>query len=528
MTFVVTGTPERRVIRVVGVVQGVGFRPFVLRLANEVGICGFVGNDTDGVFIEAEGPLSSLNRFLQRLAEDAPPLARIFRIDSRALTLCHDEGFHIVPSRADGPVRTFVSPDVAVCDECLSELHDPLDRRYRYPFINCTNCGPRFTITRRVPYDRPNTTMAGFSLCQSCAAEYHDPSDRRFHAQPVACEACGPRVWFERDGALVGGTDAALARAQLTLSQELVVAVKGIGGFHLAADACSDTAVGLLRRRKGRMEKPFAVMARDVASAARLADLDDLEVALLSSPQRPIVLLRRRTGGPLSELVAPGNPRLGVFLPYTPLHHLLFAPIPGHASPVPDYLVLTSGNLTDEPICFADDDARQRLGDIADAWLTHDRPIHVPCDDSVVLVADGRELPVRRSRGYAPLPVTLPFAAPDTLAVGGELKNTFCLVSGREAFISQHLGDMGSLESLGAFERSVAQFEDIYEITPTVVAADPHPGYHTRQWAEAKTHTDPHVHSAPSRAHRLADGRARAPLGPIGHRVRVRRHWLWV
>jgi hydrogenase maturation protein HypF len=395
------------------------------------------------------------------------------------------DGFRIVGSRADGLSRTFVSPDVAVCDDCLAELADPGDRRYRYPFLNCTNCGPRFTITIRLPYDRPNTTMAGFSLCPPCAAEYHDPANRRFHAQPVACAQCGPRVWFESEaGATIDSSDGAIAAAQQALGRGEIVAVKGLGGYHLACDATSTAAVEELRRRKHREAKPFAVMVAHVAAARRLAALDQRQADLLASPQRPIVLLRRLPGALLAPTVAPGNPYVGVLLPYTPLHHLLFRPVPGYEAPIPRALIMTSGNLTDEPICHEDADAKRRLRGIAHSWLFHDRPIHVPCDDSVVRVDDGEELPIRRSRGYAPLPVRLPIQVAPTLATGGELKNAFCLAEGRDAWLSQHIGDMGSLETLTAFERSTRQFADMYQIPTDRVAADAHPGYLVRRWAE--------------------------------------------
>jgi hydrogenase maturation protein HypF len=481
------GAAVRLRLRVAGVVQGVGFRPFVHRLATGLGLAGHVGNDTEGVFVEVEGPGEVVGEFQARLVSEAPPLARIERVATESMAPSGRSGFSIVESTASGPVRTFVSPDIAVCDDCLAELFDPGDRRARYPFVNCTNCGPRFTITMRLPYDRPHTTMAGFALCVACAAEYHDPADRRFHAQPVACAECGPRLWLERgDGGVVEGTDAALAAAQAALARGEVVAVKGLGGYHLACDATSDAAVERLRRRKRRFEKPFAVMVRDLGAAAALAELDEAETRLLTSPQRPIVLVRRRGDAAVSGLVAPGNPRLGVLLPYTPLHHLLFAPVPGADPdvPAPSVLVMTSGNLTDEPIAYDDEDARKRLAALADAWLLHDRPIYVPCDDSVLLVSEGSELPVRRSRGYAPLPVRLPFAATPTLAVGGELKNAFCLASGHDAFMSQHIGDMGSLETWGAFERSTRQFADLYQTEPGQVASDGHPGYQTTRWAE--------------------------------------------
>jgi hydrogenase maturation protein HypF len=487
-TLVTSDVPVRRRLRVIGVVQGVGFRPFVHRLATELGLVGHVGNDTEGVFVEVEGPALLVGQFEARLFTDAPPLARIFTVAAEAIAARHDDVFRIVDSHAEGTVRTFVSPDIAVCDDCLAELFNPGDRRARYPFINCTNCGPRFTITVRLPYDRPNTTMASFDLCPDCEAEYGNAEDRRFHAQPVACPACGPRLWFEGKDGTVDGTDAALAAAQEALGRGQIVAVKGLGGYHLACDATSEEAVQRLRRRKHREHKPFAVMVADVPVARTLVGIDPGQAALLLSRERPIVLLPRLPSTAAALGVAPGvapdNLQLGVLLPYTPLHHLLFRSVPGRSAPVPRVLVMTSGNLTDEPICYEDEDARRRLGAIADGWLVHDRPIHVPCDDSVVRMEDGQELPVRRSRGYAPLPVPLPFPCAPTLAMGGELKNTFCLASGHDAFMSQHIGDMGSLETLAAFERSTRQFGAIYQVAPAHVAADAHPGYHTRRWAD--------------------------------------------
>jgi hydrogenase maturation protein HypF len=479
-------SPDLRVrhrIRVVGVVQGVGFRPFVYRLAAELELAGHVGNDNEGVLVEVEGRGISVGRFEERLAAEAPPLAMVYAVEVSPMEVAGERGFRIADSNADGAARTFVSPDIAVCDDCLGELLDPRDRRFRYPFINCTNCGPRFSITVRLPYDRPNTTMSGFALCPDCAREYQDPGDRRFHAEPIACPACGPRLWFEsRDGTQLG--DAAVAAAQQALGRGQIVAVKGLGGYHLACDAGSDDAVRELRGRKHRLDKPFAVMVRDLAGASRVGQFDTSEAALLRSPQRPIVLVRRVRGDVVTPVVAPGNPHLGLLLPYTPLHHLLFRPIPGSSMPVPEALVMTSGNVTDEPICYDDADARQRLGRIADAWLIHDRPIHVPCDDSVVRIEAGQQLPIRRSRGYAPLPVRLPFDVAPGLAVGGDVKNTFCLASGRDAWISQHLGDMGSLETVAAFQRSTEQFCHMYRVELGYVTADAHPGYHTRRWAE--------------------------------------------
>jgi hydrogenase maturation protein HypF len=361
--------------------------------------------------------------------------------------------------------------------------------------VTCTNCGPRFTIIRELPYDRPATTMSAFPMCAQCAAEYHDPADRRFHAQPIACPACGPSLWFCSAAGgrseKVGGTDAALGATQRALAAGAVVAIKGLGGYHLACAIDDDTAVGGLRARKSRGVKPFAMLVRDLDVARRYAYVDDAEAAVLCSPARPIVLLRRRPGAPVADAVAPGGPLLGLMLPYSPVHHLLLAPVPG-ADRVPDALVLTSANRSDEPICFTDGDVAQRLwgadgpGELCDALLDHDRPIHVPCDDSVVRVVDGRELPIRRSRGFAPLPIdmgSIGRRGPAVLAVGGELKNTFCLTDGSHAYMSGHIGDMATWETLRGFERAVGQLTGMRGV-PTRLAADLHPGYHTRNWAE--------------------------------------------
>lgn len=491
-TTTATGDVARHRIRVTGVVQGVGFRPFVYRVATEMGLAGHVGNDHLGVFVEVEGAVADLVDFEGRLEAEAPPLARVDAVDASAVAPAGEETFRIVDSPPGGAPRTYVAPDVAPCVDCLAELADPRDRRYRYPFVNCTCCGPRFTITVRLPYDRPNTTMAGFEMCVDCRREYHDPADRRFHAQPVACPACGPRIWFEAAGSRTEGTDPALAAAHSALRAGRVVAVKGLGGYHLACRADADEPVAALRARKRRPDKPLAVMVADVEAAQELAALDDAEAALLTSPARPIVLLRCRRGSPLSALVAPGNPYVGVVLPYTPLHHLLLAPVPGtdagHEPLGP--LVMTSGNSSDEPIAYRDDDARQRLSGFADAWLVHDRPIHVPCDDSVMRVDGESSVPLRRSRGYAPLPIRLPFPVPPSVAAGGELKNTFCVGRGADAWMSQHIGDMGRVETLRAFEASVEQYLDMYAVAAPggqpLLVADGHPGYHTRAWSERR------------------------------------------
>lgn len=444
-----------------------------------------MGNDSSSVFIEVEGLGADVAWFEDHVVSDAPPLAHIARVEVESAAPIGERGFEIVASRVVDGARTFVSPDVAVCDDCVAELFDPGDHRYRYPFITCTNCGPRFTIIRSMPYDRPNTTMAGFPLCPVCEAQYHDPGDRRFHAQPLACATCGPTVAYESGDVRIGG-DAAIAAVQRDLGEGRIVAIKGLGGYHLACDATDDAAVSLLRERKGRVDKPFAVMAADMVTASIVADIDVVEQAALRSAARPIVLVTARSAG-LSPLIAPRNPRVGLMLPYTPFHHLLFRPVPGHDVPVPHLLVMTSGNVSNEPIAHDDDDARMRLASLADSFCTHDRPIHVPCDDSVLRIVDGREMPIRRSRGYAPLPVTLPVPVAPVLAVGGELKNTFCIAEGRKAWLSQHIGDMENLETLVAFERSVDLFADMYGIAPAMIAADAHPDYLTRRWADDRT-----------------------------------------
>jgi hydrogenase maturation protein HypF len=478
---------ERRRLTVAGIVQGVGFRPFVHALANDVGVAGHVGNDASGVFVEVEGTPAVLDEFVRRLVTDHPPLARIDRIDAADVPPVGEGTFSIVESsHAEGP-RTLVPPDVATCDDCLAELFDPADRRHRYPFVNCTNCGPRFTIIRDLPYDRPATTMATFPLCADCAAEYADPTDRRYHAQPVACASCGPRIAFEHGSDRVVGTDLVIAAVQRTLQRGGIVAIKGLGGYHLACDATSERAVALLRERKGRSEKPFAIMAPDLPAVRAIGECSSVEAATLTGSARPIVLVRRRAGATNpARGVAPDNPLLGVMLPYTPLHHLLFAVVPGADVEPPRLLVMTSGNRSDEPICFHDVDARERLADLADAFCTHDRPIEVPCDDSVVRVVDGEVQPIRRSRGYAPVPVTLPFDMPAALGVGGELKNTCCVASGRHAWVGQHVGDMESLATLAAFEASVTAFTTMYRAAPTALGVDRHPGYLTRRWALAE------------------------------------------
>ncbi|MEV4126991.1 carbamoyltransferase HypF [Nocardia sp. NPDC049707] len=483
----------RRRLLVRGVVQGVGFRPFVYTTAVELALTGSVANDTDGVVIEIEGTAASVREFLRRLHESPPPLAVVASVEQTAVDIRGGTGFLIGDTRHGGAGRTLASPDVAICVDCARELRDPADRRYRHPFVNCTNCGPRFTIIARLPYDRERTSMADFAMCPRCAREYADPADRRFHAQPIACPDCGPTLSYTGPG------DPAqpLVAARELLCAGGVLAVKGIGGYHLACDADNETAVAELRRRKRRGNKPFAVMVADLDTAARIVTIDPTAAALLSGPQRPIVLLPRGER-PVADAVAPGNPDLGVMLAYTPLHLLLFG-LPGDP-PGPDVLVMTSGNLGGEPICYDDADARTRLAGLADAWLGHNRRILVPCDDSVVRVVDDAELPVRRSRGYAPLPLALPIPVPPTLAVGADLKNTCAVADGRYAWLSQHIGDMDDLATLQAFDTARSHLEELTCVHPAQLAADAHPGYRSTAWAHAHAadrpvHTVQHHHA---------------------------------
>lgn len=469
-----TASVTRQRLRVTGVVQGVGFRPTVYQLATALGLNGCVGNDSAGVFVELEGPLADIDAFVLRLLADPPPLAHIDSIERRDAEITGDREFVIVESRRDGNATTLVSPDLQTCDDCLAEMNDPADRRYRYPFINCTNCGPRFTITRETPYDRPLTTMASFVMCDACQVEYDDPADRRFHAQPNACAECGPHIWLEQDTFVA--VDDVVAASRMRIQSGEILAIKGIGGFHLACDARNADAVATLRDRKHRTAKPFAVMAADLDTAAAIAELSDAERALLESPQRPIVLVEEAADSDLVAGIAPGNSRIGIMLPYAPLHHLLLEP--------GDVWVMTSANYASEPIVKSNAEAKAKLGELADTLLLHDRSIHVHCDDSVVRVAAGGELPVRRSRGFAPFPVRLPIAVPPTLGVGGELKATFCLADGRNAFMSQHIGDMENIETLDAFAAAIAHMTGLFRIEPERVVADMHPRYLSSRWAE--------------------------------------------
>ncbi len=469
-------------VRVGGIVQGVGFRPFVHSLATSLGLAGFVGNDAQGVFAEVEGPPEAVGRFIEALTAEAPPLAVVEHVQAEAMRPAGGAAFTIVESPRGGERQTLISPDTATCDDCVRELFDPADRRYRYPFVNCTNCGPRFTIVRDVPYDRPFTTMAGFAMCAACAQEYEDSADRRFHAQPTCCPACGPSLRLARapepDRAIARGDDALVAAVAM-LGRGAVVAIKGIGGYHVAADASSEEAVAALRARKHREDKAFALLVPDVGAARALCRLSSDEEMILTGRRRPIVLLERR-GDPTVEVapsVAPENRSLGVMLPYAPLHHLL-------AHDAARALVLTSGNVSDEPIAYRDEDAVERLARIADAFLSHDRPIHIRTDDSVLRVVRGRERPIRRSRGYVPEPITVPwtFDRP-VLACGAELKNTFAVAKDRRVFVSHHIGDLENAETLRSFTQGIAHFRRIFDVTPEVVAHDLHPEYLSTKFA---------------------------------------------
>ena len=474
-----TPTRERWGISVRGIVQGVGFRPFVYALARRLELSGLVRNDAEGVRIEVEGAPEYLERFVRALEGDAPPLAAVESVAWRPLAVLGERGFRIEESREGDRRRALVSPDVATCDDCLAELLDPADRRHRYPFTNCTNCGPRFTITRSVPYDRATTTMSGFEMCPECRREYEDPADRRFHAQPNACPACGPRVrLLDRFGhELRVKPGDPIARTAQILRGRAVVAIKGLGGYHLACDPFDPAAVRSLRGRKVRQDKPFALMARDLAQARELCHVTPGEEALLASVARPIVLLRRREESGIADEVAPRQKTLGVMLAYTPLHHLLLrdAGIP---------LVMTSGNNSDEPIAYRDDEAFEQLCEIADYFLVHDRPIHTRCDDSVFRIAAGSTYPLRRSRGYAPAPLRLAGGfARHTLACGGELKNTFCLAKDRHAFPSHHVGDMENYETLRSFREGVEHYCRLFDVQPELVAYDLHPEYLSTKYA---------------------------------------------
>ena len=481
-----------------GIVQGVGFRPFVHGLAEGLGLDGFVGNDGRGVFVEIEGEPETVRKLVAEIERHPPPLAVLERVTAREIRPTGTDGFSIVPSVVSGAASgtgagrtdTLISSDTATCGDCLAELRDPTGRRYRYPFVNCTNCGPRFTIVTGVPYDRPSTTMAGFPMCTACAREYHDPTDRRFHAQPTCCPSCGPTpVLLDAEGG-PRAVDDPIAAAAAELRNGAVLAIKGLGGFHLAALAggpVGESAVAALRARKHREDKPFAVLVADLDAARELVEVgpaDGPAARLLRSRRRPIVLLPRRTPPDATRLapqVAPGNSSVGVMLPYTPLHHLLMDVLSISGT---EPIVLTSGNVSDEPIAYRDDEVVQRLRGIADGYLTHDRPIHVRADDSVARVVLGHTIPVRRSRGYAPEPLRLrhPARRP-LLGCGAELKSTFCLARGGHAFLSQHIGDLENYETLRSYTTGIEHFTTLFDAEPELLVHDLHPEYLSTKYA---------------------------------------------
>lgn len=469
----------RIAVSISGIVQGVGYRPFIYRLATEEGLSGFVRNYGGGVYLEAQGDPAALETFLRRVRCEAPPAAAAFSLECESIPTEDGHGFEIRDSGERESAPLPVTPDLATCADCLAEIEDPHARRVDYPFTNCTNCGPRFTILTSVPYDRPNTTMCEFRMCESCAAEYGDPGDRRFHAEPIACPECGPRVKLIQPGRGSASGARAVRRAAELLGEGAILAVKGIGGYHLACDARREASVSRLRERKGRYDRPLALMARDSDVVRGACHLTDEELALLRNAAAPIVLLRRREGGSgVAPSVAPRLWRLGVMLPYTPLHHLLL-------QRGPDLLVMTSGNLSDEPIAFEDEDAAARLGVLVDATLANNRRIRTRCDDSVAWVAgDGRTQITRRSRGYVPLPLSLPVPTPrPVLAVGGHFKNTFCLAQGDHAYLSHHIGDTSNLEALDSLEDGIAHYMQLFSIDPMCVAFDMHPEYLTTKYA---------------------------------------------
>ena len=488
----VSADTVRRRLRIRGIVQGVGFRPTVYRLAAERGLGGWVLNDAEGVLVELEGPADRIDDLLAALRRDPPPLAHITAIASTAVPLEGERDFRIAAS-GGGRRSALISPDMAVCPDCLRELLDPADRRFRYPFINCTNCGPRYSIILDIPYDRPKTTMRAFTMCRACRAEYENPADRRFHAQPNACPVCGPCLALHDAAGRPIATDDPVRAVREALLAGRLVAIKGLTGFHLAADARNDEAVGELRRRKGRDEKSFAMMAASAEAVRRRAVLTQPERTLLESKERPIVLLRQRPDHDLSALVAPRSPYFGFMLPYAPIHYLLFE------NDFPP-MIMTSGNLAEEPICRRNTEAIRRLAGIADLYLLHDRPIETVCDDSVTMVQrlprapsrgaksrGDRPLMLRRGRGYAPRPLALPLEAPQPiLAVGAELKNAVCLARGAEAFTSQHIGDLKNALAAAYFEATIEKLERLLEIAPAVIAHDLHPAYLSTRYARRR------------------------------------------
>ncbi len=511
--------------------QGVGFRPFVFNLAASLGLTGYVFNSSAGVTIEIEGGEAEVRQFLETLQTRPPQLAEIADIAVSEMDLRGDSAFTILHSQEEPGEFVLVSPDAGTCDECWSDFGDRQNRRYGYPFTNCTNCGPRYTIIRDIPYDRPKTTMARFKMCAACQAEYDDPSNRRFHAQPNACAACGPSLSLVPRGSALedcafGTTDSlpTIQKARKLLRDGKILAVKGLGGFLLACDARNDSSVAELRKRKRRPDKPFAIMARDVAAARKLCDVSEADEAALLHLRRPIVILPRLSNADLARGIAPGNNTVGVMLPYTPLHYLLFSDSPD-ADAEFSALVMTSGNLSEEPIVVSNGEALVRLDGIADWFLLHNRDIAMRVDDSVVRTFEGRERVLRRSRGYVPQAIDLKTPMEEVLAVGGELKNTFCLTKGRYAILSQHIGDLENYETMRFFEETLSNMKHLFKVEPRAVAYDLHPNYTSTKMALASPYRVQDWGAASSRAHcQLYGGESFARQGD---RRGVRWHRLW-
>jgi hydrogenase maturation protein HypF len=467
-------------ITIRGIVQGVGFRPFIYSLALKNQLNGWVRNTSAGVEIEVAGDSQHLSDFVQEIMKSPPALSKIDQINIVDTQQIDYTQFEILVSQTEDGQFIPVSPDVSICPDCLRELFDPKDRRFRYPFINCTNCGPRFTIIRNIPYDRPNTTMSSFLMCKKCKHEYEDPLDRRFHAQPIACPICGPKVWFEAQGKTLAKGEEAIQIARQWLTEGRIIALKGLGGFHLSCDASQKGSVNELRRRKLRSDKPFAVMVFDKESAITHCILSYQEIQVLTSKEKPIILSQRSLDSKIVEEVAPNLNTLGLMLPYTPLHYLLLEPAPNF----PEVLVMTSGNLSEEPIAFSNTQALENLSGMADGFLFHDREIHTRLDDSVTQVNQGHFYSIRRSRGFAPNPLVLSDPLPELLATGAGLKNTFCFTRENYAFVSHHIGDLENLETLSAFETSIHHYEQLFHIRPEAIACDLHPEYLSTRYAE--------------------------------------------
>ena len=470
-------------ISIKGIVQGVGFRPFIYTLADKNHLSGRVWNNSNGVEIEVFGLTNDIERFCQEVRTNPPILSRIDKFSLSAIPHQVVHGFSILPSQTEEGQFLPVSPDMSICPDCLRELFDPADRRYRYPFINCTNCGPRFSIIKNIPYDRSMTTMSGFELCPACKAEYENPLDRRFHAQPIACPDCGPRVEFITRNQIIGKFEGAISTARQFIQDGKIIAIKGLGGYHLACDAANSETVRLLRERKKRSDRPFALMSFNLDRMGKFCEISDLEAQSLQIPQHPIVLLQKRQDCSLPEQVAPKQNQLGFMLPYTPLHYLLLEPEEDY----PEALIMTSGNLSDEPIAFEDEDARSRLSEIADGFLVHNRPIHMRVDDSVLRLVDHQPYFIRRSRGYAPDPILLDHEMPEMLACGAELKNTFCLTRSNYAFLGHHIGDLENYETLKSFEEGIIHFQNLFRIKPNQLVADLHPDYLSTSYAVGRS-----------------------------------------